>query len=367
MRDAHAVVGDGNPRFCRSLNPGKHLAAVQHTAAAVNDQFVFGQVVRIVASRVNGHIKVRADVLTEPVRDLDAPDVVICRVVRTGFGDQNLVACFECVDRGGPARHELHIAFQSGKEDRERGAGDFRRSLRDHFGYDLRVAHHEVRRGTELIQHPFVAGFLDGDDGGVGIKSIADRLDLRKNEAPFWRLNVDGDDEHRRSVRTQEVADQRGGGDEIFRHVFDQRLFECGKTGVAAVSADAACGDDRPDSRVAEFGQKCVAGSAEIAFVDDRDDGDVFLFCLGENGFFRRVPVIRFTEDDRDVRAVECLPAPFDALSAEFGGVVDSGGIEEDDRAEWEQFHAFFYYVGCGSGNGGGDGGILSGDQIEKT
>ena len=90
-------------------------------------------------------------------------------------------------------------------------------------------------------------------------------------------------------------------------------------------------------------------------------------FRLRENGLFRRPPAFCFAENHCDIRPVEHAHAALDAFRTEFGNIVDSRGIKENDRTERQEFHRFFDHVGCRSGNRRRNRDVLSGNEVEKA
>ena len=93
--DAHAVVRDGYSRFRRHLQARQNFPAIQHTAAAMNGQFVVGKVFRVIASGVDVDLHSVAKVVFQPAGNFDSSNIVLCGMVGACFGDQDFVSFSE--------------------------------------------------------------------------------------------------------------------------------------------------------------------------------------------------------------------------------------------------------------------------------
>ena len=147
--DRHAVVRDGHPCPPGLLDAGQHLPAGEHAAAAVDDQAVVGQVVRVVPSCARVDLHVRPHVLAQPAGDLHAADVVLDGVVAARLGDQDPVIRSDVREHRGAAGQLHEVPLGPGKEDGERRAGHPAGSVTRHLENGLGVADGDVRSDTE--------------------------------------------------------------------------------------------------------------------------------------------------------------------------------------------------------------------------
>ena len=225
----------------------------------MNDQLEVGKIFGIIASRVNLNVQPLPRELTEPARNLHPPDIILRCMVRTCFRNQNLVSRTQRVNRGGSARHQEHIAFQTRKQDGKSRARNPRRSLRDHSFDNLRIADDQIRRILQILQNLCVAVLFDRENRGVVVERIADGLHLRQNQTPFRSLQINRDNQHYQSARLHEIADQRWSDDKVFRHIFNQSFLEIRDIVFAFFPVNAADGDRRFYSGLLQSGEKrCV-------------------------------------------------------------------------------------------------------------
>ncbi len=111
----------------------------------------------------------------------------------------------------------------------------------------------------------------------------------------------------------------------------------------------------------AEFG-----GGAMIRLVEDGDHGDCPSAERAQQ-FLLELPPGPIGDDDAQVRAVERRAGSLHAQFPEVSHVIDACGIDEEDRAQGEQFHRLLDRIGGRSGVFGDDGHLLACYGIEKT
>ena len=96
-----------------------HLRFVEHTAAAVNDEGIFAQIVGKFGAGGEFKIELFAGVFPNPVRKLDRADIVALPVVRTSLGNKNRVAVLQLFKLSCTVNELLQIAFIACEKDRE--------------------------------------------------------------------------------------------------------------------------------------------------------------------------------------------------------------------------------------------------------
>ena len=346
--DRHAVVGDRG--FSGEFDAAQRFAAVEHAAPAVNDQPVTRKVGGVVAPRNDLDFEFRAAAGGEQPRDLDASDVVVDRVVGAGFGDQHPVAVAQLRDRRGACGEAGDVALQPREEDREGGAGDFRRRLAHHEVDDLRIADDERGGSPQIGEGGGVFAFADDRHPYSVVEGVADRLHLREDQPSLRRLLVDRHDQHHAAAGRNEVAEQRRRFDELLRHRFDQRRLESGEHPVA-LRGIAGGGGDGSDAAAAfaEPLEKFGGGGRGVAAVDDGEGADLPFPSGGEEFFLGFAPDAGGGDDHQHVGAVDRREGAFEPFGAERGTVVGTGGVEPQHRTEGQEFHRLFDDVGGGA------------------
>ena len=113
--DDEAIVGDWDAGPAALEDAREHLPAVEHTGAAVDDEFVLGDVVGPFAAGQGGEVEFAADVLGEPSRDFYPADVFADGVMRAGLGDKDFVARLERIDGHRAERMGDEVAFEAGE------------------------------------------------------------------------------------------------------------------------------------------------------------------------------------------------------------------------------------------------------------
>ncbi len=88
----YAVVGEGNSLVFGIFPPVDHLTLVQHTASAVDDQLVRGEVLGEFTSRRKGDIYGFTRSLFQQCRQFHASDIAALTVMSTALRDKHSVA-----------------------------------------------------------------------------------------------------------------------------------------------------------------------------------------------------------------------------------------------------------------------------------
>jgi hypothetical protein len=96
--DDQSVIGDGDTGLPAAEDAAEHFSSIPHAGAAVNDEFVGGEVLREVVSLDGCKLERAANELIQPARDFDASDVVSDGMMGASFGDEDAVARAEGVD-----------------------------------------------------------------------------------------------------------------------------------------------------------------------------------------------------------------------------------------------------------------------------
>ena len=123
-----------------------------------------------------------------------------------GFADENRVTGLQLGKHSRAAREFREVAFAPRHEDRERRERNLRRHLGRHPLHCLGVRDHDRGRHFEFgygIRH---LGLQNDKAAGFLIEKLPDRLDLRRNETPFRRTEVN---RHHKNCRAS-FGDQPG-------------------------------------------------------------------------------------------------------------------------------------------------------------
>ncbi len=89
MRYRHSVVSDRHARSGAPVDPGEHGRPVEHAAAAVYDEVVFGEVLWEVGPATVCNFDALGDLVVQKRRDLDAADIVADPVVGAALRNEN--------------------------------------------------------------------------------------------------------------------------------------------------------------------------------------------------------------------------------------------------------------------------------------
>lgn len=361
IADEDAVVGDGDSGAFGVGDAAEHLVAVDHASAAGDGEAVGGEVAGRAGSCDGLEDEVLAGVLSEPAGDFDAADVVGEGVVGAGFEDEDTVAVLEAVDGLDVADIGGEVAADAGEEDGEGGEGDVRWGFGDGLEDGLGVADDEVGPEAEGSEDGGEFAFLDDEGEAVVVEGVADDLDLGEDEASLGRAGVDGDDEEDEGALADEVAEEGGWCPAEAAEEVDESEAGFGDA-LACEGRDGGPWDAEAVEFLAEGG---VVGG-EVGLVEDDEDGFGGCAEAFEEGAFPVAPGVEGGDEEADVGLAEDVLGAVDAEASEFGGVVESGGVEEDDGAESGEFHGLVDGVGGGSGDVGDDGDGLAGEGVDE-
>ena len=194
----------------------------------------------------------------------------------------------------------------------------------------------------------------------MGVQKLADRLDLREDEAALRGAGVDGRHEDDRVPGLREVArDQAVGFGAVLEdpHDFGAQVFDA----LARRGARRHHGKARGVRR----GEHLGVGLAAVALVDDDDHGGAErLRAADQFGF--GADLIAAQDDQRQVDPFEHREAAAHARGAQFAHVVHARRVDEDDGADGREFAGFLDGVRRRAGDVRDDGDLLTGERVRK-
>ena len=195
------------------------------------------------------------------------------------------------------------------------------------------------------------------------VQEIAQHLLLRQNQPAFRRGAVDRRDQDDRFARFHQVADQRPGVGRLRLQLSQSRF--------GLLDAGLADGADRQQFDLQRFGQRCKPASvirAAVDFVEQPEPRQFFAFDQPDD-----FPVVigrrngGVQHDQRDIGFVQHRQGFLFAQFTEFADVVQPGGIDQDTRAQRQNFNRFVNRVGRRSLDGGDDRQILGSQGVDQT
>ena len=226
------------------LDAGKHGAAVERAAAAMDYQVVLRKVAGKIAPPHVFDGKAFACAGAQQAGNLHGADVLLDGVVRAGLGDKHARVFSERVDGKRAQGLRGQVALEACEGNGKAGKGHV-------FGNDFRYLAEGLRVGNyqrgrllqcgECLGQLFVGG---AERHAMRIKQVADGLHLGQDEASLGCLFVQWDNQHHYRFGGYDVAQNLRIVHEFFGRVIQQRLAEIEHAfflcGAHANSGDAA-------------------------------------------------------------------------------------------------------------------------------
>ena len=186
------------------------------------------------------------------------------------------------------------------------------------------------------------------DDHAIGfvIEQVADRLHLGQDQPALGRFHVDGDDQHGHLAGRHQIAQDCGREQEFLGRHVDQ-----GAAQFLGPLAGGRRGADHPDARGLQLRHECGVRLGQIAFVERHDHRQPHPGQLIHQGLLVLVPGSGFAHQHRHVEAAQQGPGLSHPQIAQFAGIVEAGGIEQDHRTDRQQFHGLLHGIGGGAGH----------------
>lgn len=199
----HSVICDGDALRRRLANAPQHLTARPHARAAMNDNRIFGKILRELRSTHKVNDDIGTNILANPIRNLRSANIILDRVMRTRLSNENFIARFELHQCPSPRRHRRELALESRKEYRKPRQRDIVGNLLAHLLKRLRIGHDDrwwLAQKRKRLRHVV---FTANRTRRMRIEYIANRLNLRHDEATLGRLLVDRYDEQYMAILTR--------------------------------------------------------------------------------------------------------------------------------------------------------------------
>ena len=193
------------------------------------------------------------------------------------------------------------------------------------------------------------------------VEHVADRLDLRQDEAAARGLQVDGDHQHHHLSRGDQVSQDRRRLEELLGGRPDQGLAQL-RQPPPLPGGRRHHGDLPP----LEVPQRVGRGGSDIGLVEYHDDGDLPLLEFPEDPFLEFTPAPRLGHQNPEVGPLEHLPGAPRTQLPEGAHVVDPGRVDEEHRPERQQFHRLLHRVGRRSRDVGDDRNLLAGEGVQQ-
>ena len=96
-----------------------HFTLIQHTAAAVNDELISGDVFREFSAGGEVEVWLLSGIFPDPVWEFSGTDIAALAVMGATLGDQDLIAILDAVQRPCAVDGLGEISFVPRKENRE--------------------------------------------------------------------------------------------------------------------------------------------------------------------------------------------------------------------------------------------------------
>ena len=311
--------------------------------------------------RAGNHIDPQcgSDPFAEHRRNFDPADVFAHRSVRAGFGDQHAGVFAELPD-GCRALHEVvDVALVTGEEHRERSQQACGGLLRIDSRENLRVGDNQFRRCGQRRERAFDLVGGTADHAALLIEQLADRLDLRQDEASLGGLDVLRHDEHHHVARRGEAA-RDFGLVVVFGQVADQGFAQ-------GVESRAVRGAD-PERLLPEecFGLRIghTGNQVGLAAYHYRrnmpffQEPEPFYFVVLRHGFGE--------EKDGQVGFVQHLAALLHAQRAEVAFIVETRRVDQYARSQPVYLHRLEYGIGRRARRRGNDSALLAREGVNQ-
>ena len=206
--DRCPVIGHRDSLGDCPADPALHLAAVQHTASAVDDEGKGGEIFGKTCSGgcLDRELFPRAGL--QPAGDLDSPYIVALSVMGASLRDQNPVAVPEPVDLRRPQDSGLQEALIAGHE---YGEGSERNTVRHvllHRGKSLAVCDNHGGRIAQAVYGRLYIVLLNTDGSTAGVENVPDDLLLGQDQPSLGGCLVDGNDQDHLVSLLEKIRDQ---------------------------------------------------------------------------------------------------------------------------------------------------------------
>jgi len=306
-------------------------------------------------------LEVRAHVLSEPARDLHAPDVLADRVVAARLRDQHAVSALETLDAQRPADLFGQVALEPGHQDRERRHRHVARHVRRHLEEGLGVGHHQRRRPRQPCKRVPQLALLRHQRHRLAVQQVADGHDLWEDQAALRRLLVDGHDQDGHLTGRHQIRHQPAVVEEVGRRQAQQRLAHVEDPG------PRGGGDHHPrNARLLEPLDLGGSRRPQVRLVEDDEHRDAAAGQLRDQRLLERAPSAGLRDDDAEVHAVEHRLGALDAQLPERPLVVHARRVHEEHGAERQQLHRLLDRVGGRARKRRHDRHLLPGDGVQQ-
>ncbi len=279
--------------------------------------------------------------------------------MRAGFGDQHAGVFAELPD-GCRALHEVvDVALVTGEEHRERSQQACGGLLRIDSRENLRVGDNQFRRCGQRRERAFDLVGGTADHAALLIEQLADRLDLRQDEASLGGLDILRHNEHHHVACRGEAA-RDFGLVVVFGQVADQGFAQ----GVESRSIRGA-DPERPlpeecfSLRIGHTGNQVgLAADDYDRNMTGFEEPEPFDFVVLRHGFGE--------EQDGQVGLVQHLAALLHTQRSEIAFVVEPRRVDQYARSQPVYLHRLEYGVGRRARRRGNDGALLAREGVDQ-
>ena len=190
---------------------------------------------------------------------------------------------------------------------------------------------------------------------GSPIQNLPNRLYLRQNHTPFRSRFVNGSDQKHHVLRSEQAAEQTGR-----RSLFGMLLVEFSQLFLECLDTLSGSGTD---SNAGFRNAVC-----DVTLVPNLQHRNLLLFQLLQNGavcFSHAGGSIDYQHSQ--ICVGKCPPCLLYPQFSQCAGVVQTGGVDQHNGSDRQQFHCFFHGVCGGAADRGNHRDRLSGNGVNQA
>ncbi len=277
-------------------------------------------------------------------------------MVRAALGDEDLVAVLQGGELCSAGNQRLQLALVAGKEDGKRGKRNFVGHKARDPAKGLRVCDHHGGGSAKRAKRARKLLHLAADDRAVRVEHVADGLLLGQNEPALGRRLVDGDHKHHHVALRQQIRHDAALGEPGCAAKVCKGFFQL---------VNAASGQ-RAEIEEVLFGLGHFG--KQVRLIVCADHRDLALGKAGKQALLQiRQRQSRVMDQHSHVDGRKDLGRLFDTKRAKLALVVQTRGVDDDDRTQRQQLHRLFYGVCGGALDRGDHRQILAGHGVDQA